>query len=77
MFSLKMNSPSSVPLSININLSERRAKHLLEILDKANAPTQENFNTLEILRALLRRTLEGRQNAPAPSLPAIEDMSGS
>ncbi len=72
-----MNSPPSVPLSININLSDRRAEHLLEILDEANAPTQEHFNTLEILRALLRRTLEGRQHAPAPSLPAIEDMSGS
>jgi hypothetical protein len=77
MIPLKMNSSPSVPLSININLSERRAEHLLEILDEADAPTQEHFNTLEILRALLRRTLEGRQNSPAPPLPAIEDMRGN
>ena len=77
MFPLKMNPSPDVPLSININLSERRAKHLLEILDEATAPTQTHQSTLEILRALLRRTLEARPNTPQPPLPAIEDMSGN
>jgi hypothetical protein len=77
MIPLKMNSSPNVPLSININLSERRAKHLLEILDEAEAPTQTHQSTLEILRALLRRALEDRPNTPQPLLPAIEDMRGS
>ncbi len=77
MIPLKMNSSPNIPLSININLSERRAKHLLEILDEAEAPTQTHQSTLEILRALLRRTLEDRPNTPQPLLPAIEDMRGS
>jgi|LakMenE01Jun11ns_1017448.scaffolds.fasta_scaffold8770110_1 hypothetical protein len=77
MFPLKMDPSPGVPLSININLSERRAKHLLEILDEAVAPTQTHQSTLEILRALLRRTLEARPNTPQPSFPAIEDMRGN
>ncbi len=77
MLPLKMNPSPDVPLSININLCERRAKHLLEILDEAIAPTQTHQSTLEILRALLRRTLENRPNTPQPLLPAIEDMRGS
>jgi hypothetical protein len=77
MLPLKMNPSPDVPLSININLSERQAKHLLEILDEAIAPTQTHQSTLEILRALLRRTLENRPNTPQPLLPAIEDMRGS
>ena len=74
---LSLNHVCKIGLSININLSERRAKHLLEILDEAVAPTQTHQSTLEILRALLRRTLEARPNTPQPSFPAIEDMRGN
>ncbi len=55
-----LNSRQIVQMNISINLSEERARELLQILIDTEAKTPEQQRTLEMIRNSLRRTLDNR-----------------